>query len=48
MSKKSKLLMVAALIAVLSFSSQASARGDVFHVYSNEQVESQQRYWFAT
>jgi len=37
MSKKSKLLIVAALIAVLGSSSQALARGGAFHLYSNEQ-----------
>jgi hypothetical protein len=43
MSKKSKLLTVAAAIAiaVLNPISQASAKGDVFHLYSNYQSENQ-------
>ena len=41
MSKKSKPLIVAALIAVLGSSSQALARGGTFHLYSNERAENQ-------
>jgi hypothetical protein len=43
MSKKSKLLIVAAAIAVavLGPISQASAKGGTFHLYSNEQAENQ-------
>jgi hypothetical protein len=42
MSKKSKLLIVTALIAVLGSSSQALARGGTFHLNSYyEQAENQ-------
>ena len=41
MSKKSKLLIVAAMIAALRSSSQALAKGGVFHLYSNYQAENQ-------
>ena len=42
MSKKSKLLIVATVIAALGSSSQASAKGGVFHLYSYyEQAENQ-------
>jgi hypothetical protein len=42
MSKKSKLLIVAGLIAVLGSSSQALARGGTFHLNSYyEQAENQ-------
>jgi hypothetical protein len=41
MSRKSKLLIVVAMIAALGSISQASAKGGVFHLYSNEQSENQ-------
>ena len=41
MSKKSKLLIVAAMLAVLGSSSQALAKGGVFHLNSNYQAENQ-------
>jgi len=42
MSKKSKLIIVAAVLAVLGSSSQALARGGVFHLNSYyDQAENQ-------
>jgi hypothetical protein len=41
MWKKSKLLIVAAMLAVLGSSSQVLAKGGVIHLYSNEQAENQ-------
>jgi hypothetical protein len=41
MSKKSKLLIVAAMIAVLGSGSPALAKGGVFHLNSNYQSENQ-------